>query len=111
MWKPEPNKQDNGYVNEHRDLIRAILNDTPLNEAKQVADSTLTAIMGREAAYSGGEVEWDTVLNSTFTYGPPELYGDDSWKMKFGAFRTLQPPMPGSHDVFKAKPEVPEAKA
>jgi hypothetical protein len=31
--------------------------------------------------------------------------------MKFGAFRTLQPPMPGSHDVFKAKPEVPEAKA
>lgn len=111
MWKPEPNKQDNGYVNEHRDLIRAILNDTPLNEAKQVADTTLTAIMGREAAYSGAEVEWETVLNSTFTYGPPEMYGDEAWKMQFAAFRTLQPPMPGSHNIFKPKPELPVAKA
>ena len=41
------------YVQEHVDLINAILNDTDLNEAKQVTDSTLTAIMGREAAYSG----------------------------------------------------------
>jgi len=46
------------YVNEHRDLIQAILNDTPLNEGRQVADSTATAILGREAAYSGSEVDW-----------------------------------------------------
>ena len=46
----------NPYVQEHIDLINAILNDTPLNEAKQVTDSTLTAILGREAAYSGAGV-------------------------------------------------------
>ena len=62
------------YVQEHIDLINAIVNDTPLNEAKQVTDSTLTAIMGREAAYSGEGVDWDTVLNSKFTYGPELLY-------------------------------------
>src|SRR5215468_2132324 len=32
IWKPTGIKEDNGYVNEHRDLINAIVNDTPLNE-------------------------------------------------------------------------------
>jgi len=103
-------KEDNGYVNEHRDLITAILEDTPLNEAKQVADSTLTAMMGREAAYSGAAVEWDDMLNSTFTYGPEVLYSDCS-KMEWGDFRTLAPPMPSQHDIFKQPPALPLAKA
>ena len=47
------------YVQEHIDLINAILKDSDLNETKNVTDSTLTAIMGREAAYSGRGVEWD----------------------------------------------------
>lgn len=110
MWRPTGIKDDNGYVNEHRDLINAILNDTPLNEAKQVTDTTLTAIMGREAAYSGSEVEWDTVLNSKFTYGPELIYTDCA-KMEWGPFRTLQPPMPSMHDIFKDPPMVPVVKA
>lgn len=110
VWRPTGIKEDNGYVNEHRDLIQAILHDTPLNEAKQVADTTLTAIMGREAAYSGAEVEWDTVLNSKFVYGPELLYQDCA-SMQFSAFRTLQPPMPGQHNIFKSPPEIVVAKA
>ena len=110
VWKPGEIKEDNGYVNEHRDLICAILNDTPLNEAKQVADSTLTALMGREAAYSGSEVDWETMLNSTFHYGPEMLYQDCS-KMAWGDFRTLAPPMPGNHNIFKENADLPLAKA
>lgn len=94
------------YVQEHVDLINAIVNDTPLNETAQVTDSTLTAIMGREAAYSGAPVEWDDVLNSKFAYGPAELYTNPAG-MTWGAFRTLRPPMPGSHDIFKDKVELP----
>ena len=90
------------YMQEHVDLITAIVNGAELNEAKQVTDSTLTAIMGREAAYSGGVVEWDDMKNSEFAYGPDLLYTDAS-KMKFDAFRTLKSPMPGDHDIF-AKP-------
>src|SRR5579859_8060886 len=41
------------YVQEHTDLIASIRSGNPLNEAEQVAHSTLTAIMGREAAYTG----------------------------------------------------------
>ncbi len=103
-------KAEGPYVQEHIDLINAILKDTPLNEAKQVTDSTLTAIMGREAAYSGAGVEWDQVLNSKFTYGPDLLYKDCA-KLEWGPFRTLQPPMPGTHDIFKDPPVVPVVKA
>jgi len=102
--------QVNPYVQEHMDLIAAILKDTPLNEGKQVADSTLTAIMGREAAYSGAGVEWDAIANSTFTYGPDLLY-KNCGGMVWGPFRTLQPPMPSMHDIFKDPAMVPVAKA
>lgn len=90
------------YMQEHVNLINAIVKGTELNEGKQVTDSCVTAIMGREAAYSGGVVEWDDIKNSEFAYGPDLLYTDAS-KMQFGAFRTLKSPMPGDHDIF-AKP-------
>jgi len=104
-WRPTGIKEDNGYVNEHRDLIRAILEDKELNETKNVTDSTLTAIMGREAAYSGAAVEWDAILNSKFAYGPEWLYQDSS-RMEFGSFRTLKPPMPSMHSILKDPPMV-----
>jgi predicted dehydrogenase len=93
------------YTQEHVDLIRAIINDKELNEAKNVTDSTLTAIMGREAAYSGAEVTWDAILNSEFKYGPDQLYVDAS-KMTFGDFRTLKPPMPSIHNILKNPPSI-----
>ena len=42
----------------------------PLNAAKDVAETTLTGIMGREAAYSGQTIEWDEALNSKTRLGP-----------------------------------------
>jgi hypothetical protein len=105
MWRCR-DKGIDPYVQEHIDLINAIENDTPLNEAHQVADSTMTAILGREASYSGAGVEWDQVLNAKFTYGPELQYGDCS-KMAFGPFRTLQPPMPSEHNILKDPPVVP----
>ena len=98
------------YVQEHIDLINAIANNTELNETKQVTDSTLTAIMGREAAYSGEAVEWNDILNSTFAYGPELLY-EDTAAMKWGDFRTLKSPLPGYHDILAKPPVVPVAKA
>jgi myo-inositol 2-dehydrogenase / D-chiro-inositol 1-dehydrogenase len=93
----------NPYVQEHVDLINAIVKDTELNETKNVTDSTLTAIMGREAAYSGAEVEWEAVLESEFKYGPDLLYTDLA-KLQWGSFRTLKPPMPSVHNIFSDPP-------
>ena len=99
-------KATDPYVQEHVDLINAIVNDTDLNEGKQVTDSTVTAIMGREAAYSGSVVEFKDIVESKFAYGPDELYKNPAG-MKWGAFRTLRSPMPGQHDIFKDKVELP----
>ncbi|MBI5382262.1 MAG: Gfo/Idh/MocA family oxidoreductase [Opitutae bacterium] len=55
----------NPYVAEHEDLIRSIRRGDPLNEGEQVAMSTLTAIGGRMAAYTGRELSWNWLLNSS----------------------------------------------
>lgn len=53
------------YVQEHIDMVNSILGKGPyINEAMTVAESTMTCIMGREAAYSGQKVTWDMMMNS-----------------------------------------------
>ena len=54
----------NPYEQEHIDLIDSIRSGKPLNELKTVAESTLTAIMGRMSAYTGKAVTWEQALNS-----------------------------------------------
>ncbi|MFB3789495.1 MAG: Gfo/Idh/MocA family oxidoreductase [bacterium] len=58
----------NPYVQEHIDLIASIRNNKPVNEAYNIATSTMTAIMGRIAEYTGREVTWDEAYNSNEKY-------------------------------------------
>ena len=77
----------NPYVLEHVDLIASIQAGAPLNEGRQVAESTLSAIMGREAAYTGQVVVWDELLNSKQDIVPPTI--------AFGSLKIPKVPMPG----------------
>src|SRR5690606_38373568 len=61
----------NPYMQEHRDLIAAIRSGEPINEMRRMAETNLTALMAREAAYTGQEVTWDDILNSTQNLTPP----------------------------------------
>ena len=79
----------NPYQQEHKDLIASIRAGAPLNEARAVAESTLTAIMGRESAYSGRTVEWDALLNSSAKLGPP--------KYEFGSLPFPEVAIPGKY--------------
>lgn len=58
------------YVEEHRDLVASIRSGKPLNEARRIAESTLTAIMGREAAYTGQLVTWEKLLQTPLNIRP-----------------------------------------
>ena len=58
------------FVQEHTDLIASIRAGDPLNEGTRVAESTLSAIMGREVAYTGQEVAWDDLMSSPLSLGP-----------------------------------------
>ncbi len=55
----------NAYVQEHTDLIASIRAGKPLNEGVQVAESTMSAIMGRMACYTGQEITWEMAMGST----------------------------------------------
>ncbi len=65
--------QTNPYVQEHTDLIASIRAGQPYNELQTVAESTLTAIMGRISAYTGKAVTWDEALKSSETLVPANL--------------------------------------
>jgi predicted dehydrogenase len=65
------------YIQEHTDLIESIRKNDPINELKNVAESTLSAIMGRMSAYTGKKITWDMALNSKEDLMPEKL----SWDM------------------------------
>jgi len=78
----------NPYVVEHTDLINGIRSGKPLNEGKRVAESTLTAIMGRMSAYTGRELSWNWVMNASKLDLSPEKY-------EFGPMPVRPVAMPG----------------
>jgi hypothetical protein len=64
----------------------------------------------RDAGTRERRVEWKDIAESKYKYGPELLYTDAS-KMQVGDFRTLTPPMPSQHNIFKNPPMVPVASA
>jgi predicted dehydrogenase len=76
-WKFQ-GRDNRPYVQEHTDLIESIRGNKPINELKNVAESTLTAIMGRMSAYTGKVVTWDQALNSKDDTFPQSLAWDMS---------------------------------
>jgi predicted dehydrogenase len=70
-WKfsgPDPDP----YTEEHRFLIGAIQSGKPVNEGVRIAESTLTAIMGRMSAYTGKSVTWEQAMSSKLNLLPSE---------------------------------------
>ncbi len=66
------------YDQEHKELFASIRSGQPINDGPRMAQSTLMALMGRMAAYTGQEVTWDQAMNSQEKLVPDEL----DWKMK-----------------------------
>jgi predicted dehydrogenase len=74
VWKYdyETNPVKNAYDQEHVHLVESIRLNKRINQAEAIANSTLVAILGREAAYTGKAITWDEILNSDLRYGPKE---------------------------------------
>ena len=60
------------YAQEHIDLVTAIRTSSPINEARNTAESTLVAIMGRISSYTGRETTWQEMMDSELRLGPTE---------------------------------------
>jgi hypothetical protein len=80
-------KKDDMYQNEHDELFASIRAGKPINNGEYMAKSTLMAIMGRMATYTGKVVTWETALNSREDLSPP--------KYEFGPLPVPPVAMPG----------------
>ena len=70
-------KNPSGYQLEHANLIASIRAGEPINDAQQIVESTMTALLGREACYSGREITWDQAMASETSLGPsPVEFGE-----------------------------------
>ncbi len=67
-----------GHQQEQTDLIKALSNGEIYNEGDYGAKATFTAILGREACYSGRVIKWDDLLKNGKNYCPDI----DNWTLK-----------------------------
>ena len=105
-WKFEGEKP-NGHQQEQHDLIEALMRGEIYNEGEYGAKSTFTAILGREACYSGKVIRWDDLLthgqelapgidNYTLNTDPPAMPGEDG---------NYPVPIPGQYDPLAGMEE------
>jgi predicted dehydrogenase len=86
-WRYRSEKPVNPYEQEHADLVASIRAGKPLNEGRRIAESVLTAIMAREAAYTGQELTWEQMVASDLDLVPK------NWS--FGPLPVAPVPLPG----------------
>jgi predicted dehydrogenase len=86
-WQFEGEQPDPSVL-QYTEMIDSIRTGNPINEGHQIAESTLTALMGRMSAYAGKVVEWDWAMNESTLDLSPE-------KMEFGDMPEMLVKMPG----------------
>jgi predicted dehydrogenase len=62
--KAVPGQDIDMYQVEHNELFASIRAEKPINDGDRMAKSTLMAIMGRSAAYTGQQLTWEMALGS-----------------------------------------------
>jgi len=91
-WQFE-GEQQNPSVLEFTEMIDAIRNGKPINEGRQIAESTMTAILGRMSAYTGHALEWDWAMNESNLDLTPG-------KMEFGNLPDMPVAIPGITELI-----------
>jgi predicted dehydrogenase len=72
VWKYKPQGDKRGpYQVEHDVLFASIRNGKPVNQGEYVARSTMIAILGRMADYTGQRIMWEKALASKEDLSPP----------------------------------------
>ncbi len=87
------------YQQEHDDLFASIRSGSPINEAEYGATSTMTAILGRMATYSGKVVTWDEAIASEIDLSPAEYAWDATPPVVPDDSGSYPAPVPGKTQV------------
>ena len=71
-WEKSGREDNNFFQTEHDELFASIRNGKPINNGDYMAKSTMLAIMGRMAAYTGQSITWEEAFNSKEDLSPPK---------------------------------------
>ena len=75
-YRPAAGEKIDMYQAEHNEMFAALRSGNPLNNADLAASTTLIALMGRMAAYTGEIITWQDALNSKEALVPETLSWD-----------------------------------
>jgi predicted dehydrogenase len=101
LYKFDKKTENDPYQTEHDELFAALAKrEYKFADAENGAKSTLTAIMGRMATYSGQVMEWDKVLNSGLNIMPSRYAFDAEPPVKPDANGFYPVAMPGVTKYF-----------
>jgi len=70
IWRHTENYPKGMYDWEHDEHVKAIREDKPMNDGYSGAMSSMMAVLGREAAYSGQVIKWDDLVAKGRSYFP-----------------------------------------
>ena len=73
-------KNPSMYDIEHQELFAGIRAGKPLNNGRYMSYSTLMAIIGREACYTGQTITWEEAMKSEVKLGPDKYQWGDAPK-------------------------------
>ena len=77
LYSHDSTNNINPYQQEHNELFEAVSKgEFKYADAERTANSTLSAILGRYATYSGKEISWDEALNAEVNLMPDTLAWD-----------------------------------
>ena len=86
----------NMYQVEHDELFASIRAGVPINDGLRMTNSTMMAILGRTAAYSGQTVTWDDAVAAEEDWTPP--------RYELGEIGVAEVPKPGRYTVGTKMP-------
>ncbi len=76
LYEHDSANDPNPYQQEHDELFEAIRKGHVINDTEFGAKSTLAAVMGRTATYTGQQITWDQIMNSQQDLVPDEIDWD-----------------------------------
>lgn len=99
VWRHRDRDDKNPYQVEHDHLFNCIVNDIPVNDAYNGAMSTMTALLGRMASYSGQRITMKEALASDISYAPSAYTWDTLPKSLPDENGFYEIPVPGKYNA------------
>jgi hypothetical protein len=98
IWRNPKNFPKGMYDWEHDKHVEAIREDKPMNDGYSAAMSSMMAVLGREAAYSGKVLKWDELVEKGRSYFP---------NGEITSFEQTAPVQPDANGFYESSVPVP----